>query len=221
MSRARILAAAALAASFAFTGAVFAPAKAATLIQDGNFNDPLVAGNFTTLTGGSFFGTGNVWQVTGASVDVIGDYWVPPTTGGGSVDLDGNAPGGISQAFTAGAGTYQLSFYLSANPDGGLFTTNVEVKIGDLDTVIPYTVTAANSRGDMQYDLETLIFHTGGGGALSFASLDTDSPFGPVIGGVSIASVPEPQIWTMLILGFGGIGMMLRTSTRRQATLVS
>jgi len=212
-----------LLAGLAFAAALGAaiPASAATIIQDGNFDDPLVSGNFATLTGGSFFGAGNVWQVTGASVDVIGNYWVPPASGGGSVDLDGNAPGGISQAFTTGAGTYQLSFYLSANPDGGLFTTNVEVKVGDLDTIIPYTVTAANSRGDMQYDLETLIFHTGGNDALSFASLDKDSPFGPVIGGVSIASVPEPQIWTMLILGFGGVGMMLRASRRRQATLVS
>src|SRR5580698_7471546 len=104
MFRAKFLAAAALFTAFAL------PAHAATILQDGNFNDPLVSGTFTTVGGGSSFGAGNVWQVTGNSVDVIGTYWTPPTAGGGSVDLDGNAPGGISQGFTVGAGTYKLTF---------------------------------------------------------------------------------------------------------------
>lgn len=213
MVRARILAAAAFAAGFAFM-----PARAATIIQDGNFNDPLVAGSFTNLAGGSFFGTGNVWQVTGASVDVIGNYWTPPTTGGGSVDLDGLAPGGISQNFTVGAGAYLLSFYLSGNPDGGQGTKTVEVKVGDQDITVPYTVTAANSRTDMDYVLETLLFTSNGAGdVLSFLSQDEDSPFGPVIGGVSIAAVPEAATWMMMMLGFGGIGMWLRASRRRGA----
>ena len=216
MVRTRILAAAALAAGFAFT-----PVQAATIIQDGNFNDPLASGTFQTVTGGNSFGNGNVWQVLGNSVDVIGNYWVPPTPGGGSVDLDGNAPGGISQAFNVGAGTYQLSFYLSGNPDGGIGTKNVEVNVGDLDIVVPYTLTGLNSRSDMGYLLETLTFHSDGtGDVLSFLSQDSEnSPFGPVIGGISIAAVPEAATWIMMILGFGGIGMMLRA--RRPATLAS
>src|SRR6185437_10745422 len=99
MVRVKILAAAALAAGFAF-----APAQAATIIQDGNFNDPLAAGTFQTVTGGNSFGNGNVWQVLGNSVDVIGNYWTAPTPGGGSVDLDGTEEGGISQAFNVAAG---------------------------------------------------------------------------------------------------------------------
>ncbi|HEY2835612.1 MAG TPA: DUF642 domain-containing protein [Rhizomicrobium sp.] len=218
MVRARILAAAALAAGFAFTGFAFTPVKAATIIQDGNFNDPLAAGTFQTVTGGNFFGNGNAWQVQGNSVDVIGNYWTAPTPGGGSVDLDGNAPGSIAQTFAVSAGTYQLSFYLSGNPDGGLGTKNVEVKVGDQDIVVPYTLTGLNSRSNMDYVLETLIFKSSGGGdVLSFLSQDKDSPFGPVIGGVSIAAVPEAATWIMMILGFGGIGMMLR-SQRRQSS---
>ena len=215
MVRARILAAAALAAGFAFT-----PAQAATIIKDGNFNDPLAPGAFVEPAGGSFFGTGNVWQVTGDSVDVIGNYWTAPTPGGGSVDLAGAAPGGISQAFNVGAGTYQLSFYLSGNPDGGIGIKTVEVKVGDKDITVPYTVTGANSRTDMDYVLETLVFQSSGGGdVLSFLDQDKNNPFGPVIGGVSIAAVPEAATWMMMILGFGGIGMMLRA--RRPATLAS
>ena len=221
MVRARILAAAALTAGFAFTGFAFSAANASTIIQDGNFNDPLAPGNFVTLGGGAFFGTGNVWKVLGDSVDVIGGYWTPPTAGGGSVDLNGGNPGGISQAFSVGAGTYQLSFYVSGNPDGGVGTKHVDVQVGDQDQLFSYTLTGANNKTDMNYLLETLTFKsTGGGDVLSFLSQDQNSPFGPVVGGVSIAAVPEAATWMMMILGFGGIGMMLRGS-RRQATLAS
>ena len=215
MVRANIFAALTLAAGFAFT-----PAKAATIIQDGNFNNPLASGTFQTVLGGNSFGAGNVWQVVGDSVDVIGTYWTPPTAGGGSVDLSGNAEGGITQAFNVGAGTYQLSFYLSGNPDGGLGNKQVDVQVGNQDQLFTYTVTGANSRTDMDYVLETLIFTSNGGGdTLSFLSQDR-SPYGPVIGGVSIAAVPEAATWMMLILGFGGIGMMLR-GQRRQAMIAS
>ncbi len=36
---------------------------------------------------------------------------------------------------------------------------------------------------------------------------------------ISPAGVPEPSTWAMLILGFGGIGVMLRGTRRRQAAL--
>jgi len=213
MLRARILAAAVLAAGFAF-----GPAEAATIIQDGNFNDPLASGTFQTVTGGNSFGNGNVWQVLGNSVDVIGNYWVAPTAGGGSVDLSGNEEGGISQAFNVAAGIYKLSFYLSGNPDGGVGPRSVDVQVGDQNTLFGYNITAANSKSDMNYLLETLIFKSDGtGDVLSFLSQDR-GPFGPVVGGVSIAAVPEAATWIMMILGFGGIGMMLR-GQRRQSSL--
>lgn len=215
MVRTRILTALALAAGFAFT-----PAKAATIIQDGNFDTPLASGTFQTIPGGAFFGTGNVWKVLGNSVDEIGSYWTPPTPNTGSVDLAGNDLGGISQAFNVGAGLYKLSFYLSGNPDGGLGDKHVQVQVGNQNQLFTYSVTGANSKSNMNYVLETLVFQSNGSGdVLSFLDQDKASPFGPAIGGVSIASVPEAATWIMMILGFGGIGMMLRT--RRSASLVA
>jgi len=55
---------------------------------------------------------------------------------------------------------------------------------------------------------------------LSFLSVGT--PFGlppiAVLDGVSLTAVPEPTTWAMMLLGFGGIGAMIR---RRRQTLVA
>jgi hypothetical protein len=50
---------------------------------------------------------------------------------------------------------------------------------------------------------------TGASTTLSFASLD-NSPYGPALDGVSVAAVPEPAAWGMLIGGFGLAGLALR-----------
>jgi choice-of-anchor C domain-containing protein len=185
-------------------------------VSDGDFSSPWGGGSFVTYGGGSWIGP---WLVTGASVDLIGGYWQSPTPGGGSVDLDGDSPGGVSQWLDLTAGSYRLSFYLSGNPDGGDPTKIVDVSIGAInDPLFTYT-TGSNSHGDMKYIWETFSFTTPGGLTnLSFSSLDTPpSPYGPVIGGVAVTAVPEPSTWAMMLLGFVGLGLAgyRRTRTSR------
>ncbi len=191
-------------------------ADAAIVFSD-NFSTPSGGASFTNYEGSQTFGS---WKVTGsgngpygaAGIDLMGGYWAPPSPGGGSVDLDGLAPGGITQTLTnLAAGSYSLSFYLSGNPDGGPSTKTVEVAIGNVAKSFTYTVTGANSSANMHYELMTLNFNLDSSAAvdLSFRSLDANgSPFGGVIGDVSIAAVPEPTTWAMMILGFMGVGFM-------------
>ena len=201
----------------ALAGALLGAASqaGATIIADGDFSSPPGAGSFTTYNGGSF----GPWNVTG-SVDLIGDYWQAPPAGGGSVDLDGNSPGGVSQAFTAPKGEYELSFYLSGNPDGGDGVKTVEVSVGDVDKTFTFDNTGVTTRGAMGYQLETVKFFTGGSDTLSFKSLDVGSPYGPVIGQVSVGAVPEPATWAMMLMGFGGLGAAMRSSRRRMALAI-
>ncbi|HXQ17544.1 MAG TPA: PEPxxWA-CTERM sorting domain-containing protein [Caulobacteraceae bacterium] len=188
-------------------------AQAANLVSDGDFSNPSGGGGFVTYTGGTLIGP---WTVTGASVDLIGGYWQSPTLGGGSVDLDGNAPGGVSQALTLGPGAYSLSFYLSANPDGGPPTKTVDVSVGSLlNDPFSYTI-GSNSHGNMMYTLETVNFTTSGPTTLQFASADVGTPYGPTIGGVSVTAIPEPATWAMMLLGVGAMGAGLRMSRRTQ-----
>jgi choice-of-anchor C domain-containing protein len=204
--------------SAAFVGALLgaaSQASAASVITDGDFTSPSGGGSYVTYNGGTM----GPWDVSG-SVDLIGGYWQAPTAGGGSVDLDGNSPGGVAQTFSAAPGDYELTFFLSGNPDGGDGVKTVDVSVGGADKVFTFTNTGATNRSDMGYVEETLKFFNSGTSTLSFTSKDVGTPYGPVIGGVSVSAVPEPAVWAMMLVGFGGLGVSLRSS-RRRATLAA
>jgi choice-of-anchor C domain-containing protein len=202
-----------IAAAALFVGA--ASQAKANLILDGDFTSPSGGGSFVTYNAGSM----GPWTVTG-SVDLIGGYWQAPllTPNGGSVDLDGNNPGTISQTFSA-AGQYLLTFWLSGNPDGGNPTKTVDVSVGSGHKSYSY-LTGSNSHGSMNYIEESLLFTATGPGltTLTFASLDdATSPFGPVIGDVSVTATPLPSTWSMLLFGFVGLGFAALRGTRKAA----
>ena len=74
--------------------------------QNGSFETGPTPGGYVTLSAGDTQITG--WTVTGDSVDYIGSYW-PAADGSRSLDLSGNAGGGVAQAFDTVAGrTYRV-----------------------------------------------------------------------------------------------------------------
>jgi choice-of-anchor C domain-containing protein len=190
-------------------------AHAANLVDDGTFDSPFGGPTFTTFGAGTSFGP---WSVTSGSVDLIGGYWQAPAGTTGSVDLDGNSPGGISQSISTGTGTYMLSFDLSGNPDEGPTTKTLEVSVGGVTQTYTYMI-GANSHADMMYTPETLTFTASGPTTLTFTSLDVNSPSGPVIGDVAISAVPEPASWALMVLGLGAMGGALRSSRARMTGL--
>jgi choice-of-anchor C domain-containing protein len=183
-------------------------AWAANVVIDGDFNNSNAT--FVDIAAG---GTIGPWSVTSGGVDLVGGYWQSPSgpnapTGtNGSVDMDGLQPGAISQGIsglTAGK-TYTLTFWLSGNPDGGPSTKSLDVSIGSVaNDNVTYT-TGTNTHATMMYTMESVSFVAGSSNTLSFASQDAaTSPFGPVIGGVSIA-IPEASTWAMMLAGFAGL----------------
>lgn len=207
---ARINAAAGLAATLALGGA----AHASNLVADGTFDLPSGGGSFTTYFAGQSFGP---WTVTSGSVDLIGGYWQAPA-GGGSVDVDGDAPGAFSQTLATGTGAYTLTFDLSGNPDGPPVTKTLQVTVGSASQTFTYDI-GANSHGDMMYAPETLTFDASGPTTLTFTSLDVGTPYGPVVGNVVVASVPEPASWALMLLGVGAMGATLRARRSSRAVL--
>ena len=197
-------------------GALLAATSAsANFVSDGDFSSPSGGPSYIEYAGGSTMGP---WTVTGDSVDLIGGYWQSPT-GTGSVDLDGANPGGLTQSLTLAAGSYTLTFDLSGNPDGGIPLKTVDVSIGNVTDHAFTFLTGSNTHSNMEYVLETLYFTTTGNTTLTFDSADlTGSPYGPVIGNVSVTSgTPEPATWGLMILGFAGLGAMARSRRKLAA----
>jgi len=110
---------AALIGGMTLAGLAASPAFAATnLIGDGSFEAfSAGASGKTTIAPGGEAGTIAPWTVTGDSVDLYAASKLAPQDGTQSVDLDGNAPGGVSQAVTTTAGTtYTATFLLRRQP---------------------------------------------------------------------------------------------------------
>lgn len=192
------------AAAAAFTGS----AQAATLLN-GSFESGTNPGTFTTVAAGDTAITG--WTVAGGSVDYIGSYWTAQN-GVRSIDLSGNSIGTLAQTINdliAGV-TYNVTYWVSKNPDGGAPTRTGTIAVGNSSSTFSYS--AVNDRTNMLWESRTFSFLAGGtSGTLSFASDSSgDCCFGPALDNVSIAAVPEPATWAMMITGFGLVGGAMR-----------
>ena len=184
------------------------PANAATIIN-GSFEDGPNPGTFTTLGTGDTSITG--WTVSSGSIDYVGSYWDTPF-GDRSIDLAGISLGSISQSIATEINkAYTISFYVSKNPDGGLPTRTGEISFGG--ETMPFEYSAVSSLADMNWELRTFTFvATTASTLLSFAADPTAGCcYGPALDNVSIIdAVPEPEVWAMLLLGFGAIGWQMR-----------
>lgn len=183
----------------------------AVVIVNGSFEDASVnpGGGFTNLGNGSTAITG--WIVGGLGIDYIGGYW-EAADGERSIDLSGNDKGSISQLLTdLNVGTtYKVMFALAGNPDGGAATKVAVASDGGSQSSVFFFPQAGNTHGDMGWTNQTFTFTaTEATANLTFSATLNDA-FGPALDNVSIAAIPEPGTWALMIMGFGGAGAMLR-----------
>ncbi|WP_394763868.1 PEPxxWA-CTERM sorting domain-containing protein [Phenylobacterium sp.] len=116
--------------------------------------------------------------------------------------------------------TYALSYdYAFAQQTGfdGATTQNLKVSLGNFNSTTPNLVLA--NHGFSGWTTATFnIVATAATETLSFYSVATPQqpPFA-LVGSVSLkGAVPEPATWAMMLVGFGGLGAMIRK--RRAAT---
>lgn len=190
--------------------AVSGGASAATF-TNGSFEDGVAfSAPYITIAGGDSTSiTG--WTVGGHSVDYIGTYW-QAEDGNRSIDLAGNGNGTLFQTFDTVAGTtYNVGFWVGRNPDGGANPRTGFVDVGGAPIAVSYS--GSGNRADMQWQQEAFSFVAGGPTTtLTFAADSATSGgfYGMALDNVSIAAVPEPAIWGMMLLGFGLVGGALR-----------
>ena len=153
----------------------------------------------------------------GGTVDLIGMTTDGPLFNlfpgnGGYVDLDGSSGSisGLSTIMSFAAGSYTLTFDLAGNARNDGPKTTV-ITIGNFTTQITL---AAND----PYALHTLNFTTTGGN-LAFLDLSGgNNNIGNILDNVTLATVaaiPEPATWAMMLLGFAGLGFAFRQSRRK------
>jgi choice-of-anchor C domain-containing protein len=194
-----------------------ATSAGAAAFTNGSFELGVNPGStFVTLGNGSTGVTG--WVVGGDSIDYIGGYW-QAEDGSRSIDLSGNANGSIAQTFDTVAGqAYLVNFFLAGNPDGGP-AAKLEITSADggQQQNSVFTVTGSDSRANMGWTAFSYNFlATGSSTTLAFASA-TGTAFGPALDNVSVAAVPEPASWALMLVGFGGLGAVLRRQRRTVA----
>ena len=108
--------------AIAVFGALMLPVAAqASVIANGQFGSTCASSSFCSYNAGNSTDIPSWTVINGGSptdsngsVDLITGYWQAPSGGGYSIDLDGNAFGGVSQTFATIAGQqYTVSFFLS------------------------------------------------------------------------------------------------------------
>lgn len=156
--------------------------------------------------------TGNVHVVTsGKFVDGVS---VSPN---GAIVY--GATGGTVQGYDIATGTNVLSVPSVHSPDGtgvisgGAFNgfiivNNNDGTVGLIDpaTGIETTIASGGTRGD-------LVGPDANNGTLFLAYYEQEYRLG-ITGGVIGGGVPEPATWAMMLVGFGGVGAMMRRRSR-------
>ncbi len=161
------------------------------LAVDGQFLNGTATGVWSTYSSGQTFGS---WTVTTGSVQLHGTGWQRSPSGGRSVDLDGDTPGGISQTLSTIAGnTYTVRYLLSANGSGAL-TRSMEVSAAGISESSTITTSSTHSATNADWQERFFTFTaTGANTTLQFRSLSQSGNAGAILADVSVHDLSVSQ----------------------------
>ncbi len=116
----------------------------------------------------------------------------------------------------AGAGRYQLEFLYSPRPGVAANSNGILVSLNG--GALAPAFTQQGGRNTI-WSLKTIDFVAPtANSVLSFSAVGVSDTLGGYVDSIKLTAVPEPATWAMMIMGFGGIGAVLR---RRRAPAVA
>lgn len=225
---------------------IAAPANATTVFSD-NFNSENGGASFLNYRSFTNFESTGRRDV---DLVATPDFGITCAGGSGScVDLDGSpGPGDLTSraSFGFGAGDkIRLTFDLGGSQRSqafddftAFFNFVAPVDVIDYganffgaDTILNPGLTAGSSvmgtginvAGNNPFSTRSIFFTAGSAGSLKFGfGTSSGDNVGPLLDNVSlsIAAVPEPATWAMMLGGFGLVGGAMRRRTKMQTTIV-
>ncbi len=156
----------------------------ANIANDGRFLSAAVTPPFTSYASGSAMGG---WTVTQNSVELLDNSFIPTYSGGRAIDMDGSAPGAISQTLTTVAGnTYTVHFMMSANASG-VATKSLELSAGGVTSNYSITTSSGHSISTPDWVEQSYTFTaTGTSTVLQFRSLSASGAQGAILADVAV-----------------------------------
>jgi hypothetical protein len=151
---------------------------------------------------------------------------VPPADGAGAPPANSD-PAGTSYLSVLGGGDATINFAAVGGPAS---VSSFEFDWGSLDSyntltilssdgsvsVVPGSTFMNPANGDQHSPGTNGLFTVTGSGGTTFTGIElTSSTNSFEIDNLAVG-VPEPGVWAMMLMGFGGVGTMIR-SRRRQA----
>ena len=167
---------------------------------------------------------GTPWKVDNGNVDIVATGAFPAYSwnahqGNYSLDLVGTAPGGVSTSLATQVGQlYEVSFYFSRNPYSNYVgeVPSFLVGVGGLPAQEGFA-TFDSSALDMGWTLGTFQFTAAGASSeLIFTAVNGVQQGGVAIDSVTVAAVPEPSEWALLV---GGLMLVMGAARHRRRAL--
>jgi hypothetical protein len=152
---------------------------------------------------------------------------VPPADGNGAPPAN-SVPAGSSYLSVLGGGDAVINFAAVGGPAS---VSSFEFDWGSLDSYNTLTIFSSDgtvmaipgstftnpANGDQHSPGTNGLFTVTGSGGTTFTGIElTSSTNSFEIDNLAVGNVPEPGIWAMMLIGFGGVGAAMR-SRRRQA----
>jgi hypothetical protein len=209
-----------LVAALALGGAALAgSAQAAELIVNGSFEAPAIGGgNYTypatTLDSWTYRGTALV-GATGANA------WygnAPPAGQDGDQFAALQSTGTLSQTFTMVGSTLDLSWLDAGRPSFGCCNGDQSYQVS-LNGDVLGTYSTTSGEAFSAHDLVVHGLNSGGAYTLTFTGQATSDETSFIDNVSGVGGVPEPAAWALMILGFGGVGAVLRGQRRALAAV--